>query len=155
MLNHYDQRLIGQQFALIGPSPRSHAPAWECIPGSPYCTHLQQSRHSGIVSSAGIPPVHRIVYISSIYWVLIYVFDFLPHHRFILYHLWMNSLLPELISSIRFMNFFVKRQRFQDGSDIIFIKIANQLFRCKGFKARNRSTVVGRVKTGNQSTPCW
>ncbi len=77
--------------------------------------------------------------ITSLDWILMDVFDFLPHHHFVLYLLRMNPLLPELICSIVFMRFLIKGQLFQNRSDIMFIKIADQLFRHKGFKTSDIS----------------
>ena len=128
--------LFGEQLRPVSRS-RSHAPAWECIPASPLLTNLQQPVHALIISCAGITPMLRVINIPPFYRISVNILNLLPHHLFICYQFRMYAFLPELVSSICFMRFFIKSQLFQNSCHTVFIKIMEQFFGCIRFETCN------------------
>lgn len=72
--------------------------------------------------------MHGFIHIAALNWVLVNIFNLLPHHILALNQLWMHPFLPKLIGTIIFVGFFVKSQLIQNLPDIVFGKILNQFF---------------------------
>jgi len=72
--------------------------------------------------------MRRIVDIATFNRVLMDVFDFLQHHRRVLYLLGMRAFFPVLITAICFMRLFIKSQLFQDAFGSLFLQHFEQAF---------------------------
>jgi len=69
----------------------------------PFRINFQHPFFPRVITRTGIAPMHRIVDIATFNRFLVDVFDFLQHHRRVLYLLGMRAFFPDLIIAVCFM----------------------------------------------------
>jgi len=75
----------------------------------PFRIDFQSPVYPCVITRAGIAPIHWIVDIATFNRVLMDVFDFLQHHRRVLYLLGRRAFFPDLIIAVCFIRLQVKK----------------------------------------------
>jgi len=131
---------------------RSHAPAWECLPGrssaasrpatqerhaciptrergderkysSPASINVNQSRRANVIAGTGIAPMYWVIHITALYRVMVYIFKFLPQHFLVLNKLGMAAFFPYLMFSVYFVAFLVESKLVEDSANFMLLEI--------------------------------
>jgi len=116
---------------------------------TPFRINFQHPVCPCVIARAGISPMHRIVDIASFNGILVDVFDFLQHHRKILYLLRMRAFFPELIIAVYFMRLFIKANCFRMRSALCSCSTSS-----KRFAVHDLKLLISAGKSGDWAIKC-